>query len=136
MADYKNLKEWLAAALKEIRALESKACWVECLKSEAGDEPIIPCTWVFSLKHNPAGEVTKFKARICLRGDLMLDDAESYAPVVAWATVRFFLVLAVMMKWVTISVDWNNAFVQAVLKKPMYMHTPRGLRTSTDRTDA
>ena len=34
--DCKNLKEWLAAALKEIRQLERKgSVWTECLKSEA-----------------------------------------------------------------------------------------------------
>ena len=33
-----------------------------------------------------------------------------------------------MMGWVTVSVDWANAFIQAVLKEPMYMETPRGFR--------
>ena len=32
MADYKNLKDWLASAPKEIRQLESKGIWVECKK--------------------------------------------------------------------------------------------------------
>ena len=48
--DYDNLKEWLAAALKEIRQLEGKKVWVECRKSEAKGQQIIPCTWVFSIK--------------------------------------------------------------------------------------
>ena len=45
--DHKNLKEWLAAALKEIRQLERKGVWTECLKSKANGEQIIPCTWAF-----------------------------------------------------------------------------------------
>ena len=85
--DIEHLNEWLEAALKEIRQLESKNVWSECLKSEAKGRQIIPCTWVFRLKRNPAGEIIKHKARICLRGDLMVDDANTYAPVVQWSTI-------------------------------------------------
>ena len=87
MRDYENLKEWLAAALKEIRQLEGKKVWIECHKSEAKGEQIVPCTWVFRYKQKPAGEILKCKARICLRGDLMIDDSDSYAPVVMWSTI-------------------------------------------------
>jgi hypothetical protein len=31
-----------------------------------------------------------------------------------------------MIGWTTVSVDWANAFIQAKLKVPMYMQTPRG----------
>ena len=53
-------------------------------------------------------------------------DAESYAPVVSWSTIRFFLCLSMKLGWTTVSVDWANAFIQATLDKPMYMSTPRG----------
>ena len=45
--DHNNLKEWLAAARKEIRQLEKKGVWTECLKSKAQGKQIIPCAWVF-----------------------------------------------------------------------------------------
>ena len=83
MRNYNYLKDWLAAALKEIKQLEGKGVWVEChKKSEADSEQIIPCTWVFQYKQNPAGEIIKCKARICLRGDLMIDNS-----VVQWSTL-------------------------------------------------
>jgi hypothetical protein len=126
MADTENLSAWLAASANEIKQLEDKNCWEECLKSEANGEQIIPSTWVFRRKRNPAGDITKYKARICLRGDLMDGDEESFAPVCSWSSVRFFLVLAIIMQWKTVSVDWNNAFIQAILKKPIYMAVPRG----------
>ena len=47
MADCENLKDWLASALKEIRQLEKKGVWVECQKSEAKGQQIVPCAWVF-----------------------------------------------------------------------------------------
>ena len=75
MRDYNNLKDWFAATLKEIKQLEGKGVWIECHKSEAGNEQIVSCTWVFRYKQNPAGEIIKCKARICFRGDLMIDDS-------------------------------------------------------------
>ena len=128
MNDAEYQVEWMAAAAKEIKQLEEKGCWVECQKSEAHNkgQQIIPCTWVFRIKRSPDGEILKRKGRICVRGDLMTVDAESYAPVVAWSTIRFFLCLAMKLNWKTVSVDWANAFIQAPLKEPMYMQTPRG----------
>ena len=38
MRDHENLKDWLAAALKEIKQLEGKGVWIECFKSEDGNE--------------------------------------------------------------------------------------------------
>ena len=128
MRDTARLQEWLDASLKEIRQLEDKNCWEECLISDANGEPVVPCTWVFRVKRNPAGDIIKCKGRICLRGDLMDDDEESFAPVCAWSSVRLFLVIAMILGWTTVSVDWANAFIQALLKQPMYMATPRGFK--------
>ena len=88
MADKENLKDWLELAMKEIKQLESKGYWSEVSKSEVPKgELIIPNTWFFRYKQNLAGEILKCKVRICLRGDLMHDNAKSYAPVVAWSTI-------------------------------------------------
>ena len=38
MRDYTNLKDWLAAALKEMKQLESKGAWTEAHKDEANGE--------------------------------------------------------------------------------------------------
>ena len=126
MCNYDNLKAWLAAALKEIKQLEGKGVWVKCLKLKACNKQIVPCTWVFQYKQNSAGETIKCKARICFRGDLMVDNSDSYAPVVQWSTIWFLIVLAIHMAWITVSVDWVNAFPQAILAKPLFMQTPRG----------
>jgi hypothetical protein len=105
--DPQRLAQWKASAVKEITELENKNVWEECLKSEANDKgvKIVPSTWVFRIKRTPDGEFSKCKARICLRGDLMDVNAEVFAPVVAWQTVRLFLVLSLNLGWPTVSVD-------------------------------
>ena len=57
--DCNNLKEWLAAVLKKIRQLKKKGVWIKCPKSKAKGEQIIPNTWVFCCKRNPAREIIK-----------------------------------------------------------------------------
>ena len=118
--------KWMDAAQKEISGLESKGTWEEVPMSEAKAK-IIPGTWVFRVKRSPSGEVKKHKARFCVRGDLEEDDDEdNFAPVVAWSTVRVFLVLSYVLGWSTISIDFTNAFVQSILKTPVWIHLPRG----------
>ena len=120
-------EKWCEAAKKEIEELEGKLTWIEVPMSKAKAK-IIPGTWVFRVKRNPSGEVTKYKARYCLRGDLedKTEVEDTFAPTVAWSTVRLFLVLCFILGWTTASVDFSNAFVQAKLDKPKWMHVPRG----------
>ena len=70
--------------------------------------------------------MTKFKARYCIRGDLQEDIPETYAPVVSMSTIRLVLVFTLTQKWHLICVDFNDAFAQADLKDPVWIHLPRG----------
>ena len=118
---------WSEAAKKEIEELEGKTTWKEVPMSEAKSK-IIPGTWVFRVKRTPSGEIKKYKARYCVRGDLEDEQAkgDTFAPTVAWSTVRLFLVLCLILGWSTVSVDFSNAFVQGVLKEPKWIHMPQG----------
>ncbi|KAI2513164.1 hypothetical protein MHU86_1202 [Fragilaria crotonensis] len=80
-------------------------------------------------KRSPDGEVTKYKARYCVRGDLEEGEPETYAPVVAWSSVRLFLVLSLTLGWQTCSIDFSSAFVQANLTDPVWIHMPRGFKS-------
>ena len=115
----------------EIDALVEKGTWYEDLKSNCTNK-IIPCRWVQRIKRNPIGEVKRLKSRIVLRGDLQEDDGrDNFSPVAAWPTVRMFLVLTLMLGWITTTVDFSNAFVQSYLPddEPVWMHIPRGFKS-------
>ena len=125
MADA-NVDDWLKAAQKEISSLEAKNTWTEVPMSEAKTK-VLPDTWVFRRKRTPDGAIKKFKARYCVRGDLQEGDFDTFAPVVAWSSVRIFLILSLMtLRWTTCSIDFSNAFVQATLEDPVWIHLPRG----------
>lgn len=121
--------EWVKAAVKEINSLEQLKCWEEIPISEATGQ-VLPGTWVFRVKRAPDGTFKKFKARYCIRGDLQIGDFETYAPVVQFSSVRLFLAWSLMFDWHTCAIDFSNAFIQAELKEPTFIHLPRGF-TST-----
>jgi len=119
----------MKAASDEIASLVKNGTWTEVDISTASTK-ILPGTWVFKRKRTPDGEVSKFKARYCVRGDLEEGEPETFAPVVAWSTVRIFLTLSLTLKWQTCSIDFSNAFVQARLHEPVWIHIPRGFHSS------
>jgi hypothetical protein len=129
MADREHVEEWKKAMATEISTLESLDSWVEVDVSDAQSR-IIPGTWVFKIKRTPDGDIKKRKARFCCRGDLQEDDFQTFAPVVSWTSVRFFLVLTTVLGWTTCSIDFSSAFLQAVLPSPIWVHLPRGFRSS------
>jgi len=55
-------------------------------------------------------------------------ETSSYAPVIDWGTLRILLSLSIQYNLHTTQVDFKNAFVQAPLERPMYMHLPPGLQ--------
>ena len=51
---------------------------------------VLPSTWAFKIKRYPDGQVKKFKACFCARGDRQkegIDYFETWAPVAMWYTV-------------------------------------------------
>jgi hypothetical protein len=128
MADADRI-QWIESAHKEIKSLEENHTWKEVDVSEAKTK-ILPGTWVFRRKRTPDGLISKHKGRYCVRGDLQEGEFETYAPVVAFSTVRLFLVLSLTLNWYTCSIDFSNAFVQATLEEPVWIHLPRGFNSS------
>lgn len=133
MSDPTDKDKWVEAAIKEIRGLEAMGTWIEVLKSDA-KKSIVPMTWVFRVKRTPDGLISKYKARSCVMGNLMDDyEQETYAPVVAWSTVRIFMVLATLFDWYTCSIDFAQAFLHAYLDEPLWVQLPRGFRSALGR---
>ena len=102
------------ASQDEITTLEQNNTWVEVPISEAKGA-ILPGMWVFRRKRTPDGTIKKYKGRYCVRGDLQKGDFETFAPVVAFSTVRLFLILSIILGWKSCSIDFSNAFVHGEL---------------------
>jgi hypothetical protein len=131
----KNADEFSEAMGIEIAALEKNTTWTPMLRSSvpAGTN-VLPGTWALKIKRYPDGRVRKFKGRYCVRGDKQIkgvDYHETYAPVVAWTTVRMMMVMAATLNLKTTQIDFSNAFVQADLNESVYIELPTGFRSPT-----
>ena len=113
---------------KEISELEELNTWTVVQKSSLPKGAnLLPSTWAFKLKRYPDGRMRKHKAQFCVRGDKQIEGVdyfESYAPVVAWSTVRMVVNIAIQRGWATRKVDFSTAFVQARLKEEVYLELP------------
>jgi hypothetical protein len=118
--------EFKQAAKKEIADLAKQDTWKIMKKSEAKGK-ILPGIWVFRRKRNPgSGEITKYKGRYTVRGDLQEGVFDTFAPVVQWSTIRMLMAVSLKYGYHTRSIDFSSAFVQAKLEKPVWIHLPRG----------
>ena len=105
--------------------MEAKETWDEVPLSTSLSK-VLPGRWTFKLKRKPDGTIKKYKARYCVRGDLQEGNEEMNAPVCEFSTVRLFFVFSLLLGWYTSTIDFSNAFVQAVLTTPVWIHLPRG----------
>lgn len=121
-------KEFFAAMDKEIADLDKMDTWelVE-RKHLPPNTKVVPGTWAFRIKRRPDGTLLKFKSRFCVRGDLMEKGVHydsTYSPVVGWPTIRACLLMASSLDLCTKQVDFQNAFVQADQKTPLFIELP------------
>jgi hypothetical protein len=122
--------EWLEAMQFEIDTLTQMGTWTVVSRAEADKlgKKVVKLTWALRQKRDPAGNPTKKKARICVRGDILkLHEAiEAWSPVVQWSTVRLMLILSIVHKLETRQVDYVNAFAQADLDRDVFVEIPGG----------
>ncbi|KAH9782071.1 retrovirus-related pol polyprotein from transposon RE2 [Citrus sinensis] len=123
--------KWHMAMKEEFTALEKNQTWTLVPADTA--TKIIGNKWVFRVKYNLDGSVSKFKARLVAKGfhqTYGIDFFETFSPVVKPCTVRIILSLAVMHHWSVRQLDINNAFLNGELTEDGYMHQPAGFINS------
>ncbi|KAM4061459.1 reverse transcriptase (RNA-dependent DNA polymerase) [Hirsutella rhossiliensis] len=78
---------------------------------------LLPLTWVFKYKFDKHGFLTKFKARLCVRGDLQqLGDKDTYAATLAGRSFRILMAITAKFDLETRQLDAVNAFTNALLE--------------------
>ena len=111
----------------EIDALHANQTWR--LVQAPTDANIVGCKWVYRIKHNPDGSVSRYKARLVAKGFHQtegIDYTETFSPVVKPTTIRLVLSVAFSRGWSIRQVDVNNAFLHGDLSEIMYMTQPLG----------
>ncbi|KAM0063403.1 putative RNA-directed DNA polymerase [Helianthus debilis subsp. tardiflorus] len=123
---------WWDAMRAEIDALHANQTWR--LVQAPTDANIVGCKWVYRIKHNPDGLVSRCKARLVAKGFHQtegIDYTETFSPVVKPTTIRLVLSVAFSRGWSIRQVDVNNAFLHGDLSETVYMTQPPGFVDSS-----
>jgi hypothetical protein len=100
---------------------------------------VLPAVWAMRRKRRIAtGEPYKWKARLNVHGGKQehgVNYWETYAPVIAWDTIRLFLILALLNGWATRQIDFVLAYPQADIECPIYMEIPSQFQYQGSRKD-
>jgi hypothetical protein len=123
---------------KEITDHEERGHWTVVLRdSLPKGTPVLPAVWSMKRKRRlTTREVYKWKARLTIHGgkpQYGVNYWDTYSPVVRWATIRLFLILASIHRWHTRQLDFVLAYPQAPVECDLYMEIPKVFAIDGDR---
>jgi hypothetical protein len=122
--------KWRAAARAEFDGCVAQHTWVLVKRSSLPiTTNIIPVKWVFKIKTDENGVVTKFKARITPKGFKQrhgVDYFEVFANTGKYKTLRVVLSIAARRNMELRQLDVPQAFTQAALQEDVFMEMPEG----------
>ncbi|BBH06313.1 hypothetical protein Prudu_017933 [Prunus dulcis] len=111
---------WKQAMTEEIQALDQQGTWT--LVPSPPNTNIVGCKWIFKIKKNADGTISRYKARLVAQGfsqEYGLDYEETFSPVVRHTTVRLILV------GIT-AAGCEKCFSHGELQEEVFMKQPQG----------
>jgi hypothetical protein len=119
--------KWDNAMDEKMAALDANATWE--LVALPKDKKAIGCKWVYKVKHNGDGFVSRYKVRLVAKGYAQtygIDYEETYSLVAKMTTVRAIIAMAPTKGWSLHQMDVKNAFLHGNLQEEVYMEQPSG----------
>ncbi|CAL2254016.1 unnamed protein product [Prunus armeniaca] len=123
---------WIKAVEEEISALTMQGTW--CLVPRPANTNIVGSKWIYKIKRNSDGILSRYKARLVAQGfsqEAGFDYDETFSPVVRHTTVHLILSLAAINGWSLRQLDVKNAFLHGDLDEEVYMKQPQGFEDSS-----
>ena len=118
---------WRMAMEEEMASIEENCTWY--LVDLPHGRRAIGLKWVYKVKRDGDGAVTKFKARLVVKGYSQrqgIDYDEVFAPVARLDTVRLLIALAAHEGWEVHHMDVKSAFLNGDLNEEVYVEQPLG----------
>ncbi|GAU30980.1 hypothetical protein TSUD_104940 [Trifolium subterraneum] len=126
-------EKWLSAMNEEIESIERNNTW-ELVDLPHGKKAI-GVKWVYKVKLNPKGEITRHKARLVVKSFLQkegIDFNEVFAPVARMETIRLVTAMAHYNGWSMHQMDVKCAFLNGPLDEEVYVTQPPGFISKED----
>ena len=124
-------EKWIKAAKTEYSQLEEHGTWTTVSEKEPAmvEQQILGNRWVFDRKMNEVTNTVMEKARLVVQGFMQIpgiDYEEVYSAVAMLKSFRILMAISASLGFVVTKLDFKNAYVQAPLKKTVYMRHPDG----------
>ena len=120
-------KVWKAAMEEEFNQIQKNNTWF-LVTPPASCKPI-GLKWVFKVKKDSSGQLTKHKARLVVKGYAQrygIDFTDVFAPVARMETIRVLLALAAVFGWEVHHLDVKSAFLNGEISEEIYVKQPEG----------
>jgi hypothetical protein len=104
--------------VKEYHSIVKNDVWDVVLRPK--EKSVVSSKWIFKTNHVAYGSIDKYKARFVARGFSQKEEIENehtFAPVVRYTSIRFFLSIATMMKWKVHQMDVKTTFLNGVVEE-------------------
>lgn len=118
-------RRWRETIEEELQNLENYYTWE--YKQLPPDHKTIRSKWVFKVKFNTDGLVSRFKARLVAQGFLQVQGinlTEMFAPTVRRKSLRIYLAICLALNLIIHQVDVVSAYLKSLLddnKYPIFM---------------
>lgn len=120
---------WKRAMDEELGELDQRGVFRKIRRPR--NAHIIPLKWVFTYKFDDSGHLTKFKARLCVRGDQQpFNSLDTRSATLALRSFRAIMALAAYFDLDIDQSDVTNAFVNSKLDELVYCELPPGYKES------
>jgi virulence-associated protein VapD len=119
--------EWLAALYEELESLKAKGVYEEVDSVPTNRKPL-DSKWVLRIKRNKDGNISRFKARLVVKGFTQIpgqDFTYTFAPVARWESIRTLLTLTALHDWELRQIDVKTAYLNGPLEEEIYMRKPQ-----------
>jgi len=119
--------EWSQACAEEFASLKEKNVWT--VVPLPPGRKVVGSRWVFDVKRDNAGVVTRYKARFVARGFSQIegiDFFETFASTAKFPSIRILLSYAAHHDLAIQQFDVSNAYLNANLTEEVYIQQPEG----------
>ncbi|KAD4385441.1 hypothetical protein E3N88_25609 [Mikania micrantha] len=118
---------WDRAMKEEIASIERNKTW-NLTDLPSGHRPI-GLKWIFKIKKDAKGNITRHKARLVAKGYIQehgVDYDEVFAPVARLETIRLVFAISAQKGWLIHHLDVKTTFLHGELNEEVFVNQPEG----------
>ena len=122
-----HAEEWKKAIMLELDEIKRYKIWKRVQLPRG--KSVVGTKWIFKVKRGPGGIITKFRARLVVKGYSQrqgIDYKKLFAPVIRHTSLRTLLSFTAAEGWIIDQMDVHVAFFNGELDEDIYISNPEG----------